>query len=244
MSFSISPDEFSEFVRSRRSIRSFKPDPIPSEILNRILEDAKWAPSWTNTQPYFLAIASGETTKRLAKEYLQLFDDSLPAQHGSKRAMVKMYLTGKGKPSWDYRTTIPYPEVLTPYRRKTGADLYALLGIDRKDRKARDAAWRRNFEFFGAPTVIFVFVHDGLKQFAAQDAGFMEQTLMLSALANGLGTCAQGAIATWAGPVRKEFDIPEGYKFITAISIGYPDNHIVNTFNAGRREIDRQEKSF
>ena len=71
----------------------------------------------------------------------------------------------------------------------------------------------------------------------------MEQTLMLSALANGLGTCAQGAIATWAGPVRKEFDIPEGYKFITAISIGYPDDHIVNTFNAGRREIDRQEKS-
>jgi nitroreductase len=244
MSFSISPDEYSEFVRSRRSIRSFKPDPIPSEILNRILDDAKWAPSWTNTQPYFLAIASGETTKRLAKEYLQLFDDSLPAQHGSKWAMVKMYLTGKGKPSWDYRTTIPYPEVLTPYRRKTGADLYALLGIDRKDRKARDAAWRRNFEFFGAPTVIFVFVHDGLKQFAAQDAGFMEQTLMLSALANGLGTCAQGAIATWAGPVRKEFDIPEGYKFITAISVGYPDDHIVNTFNAGRREIDRQEKSF
>lgn len=242
MAKSISPQDFSEFVRSRRSTRSFKSDPIPDDVLQRVLEDAKWAPSWTNTQPYFLAIASGEATKRLSEEYLQLFDDSVPAQSGNKWEIIKMYLTGKGKPSWDYRTTLPYPEVLTPYRRKTGHELYTLLGIDRKDRKARDAQWRRNFEFFGAPTVIFVFVHHGLKQFAAQDAGLMEQTLMLSALANGLGTCAQGAIATWAGPVRKEFDIPEGYKFITAISIGYPDDHIINTFNPGRRTIDRQEK--
>lgn len=242
MTNSINPEAFSEFVRTRRSIRKFKSDPIPPEILQRILDDAKWAPSWTNTQPYFLAIASGDVTKRLSKEYLQLFDDSIPAQHGSKWAILKMYLTGKGKPSWDYRTTLPYPEVLTPYRRKTGHELYTLLGIDRKDKKSRDAQWRQNFEFFGAPTVIFVFVHHGLKQFAAQDAGLMEQTLMLSALANGLGTCAQGAIATWAGPVRKEFDIPDGYKFITAISIGYPDDHIINTFNPGRRDIDRQEK--
>ncbi|MEN9693109.1 MAG: hypothetical protein RLZZ330_753 [Actinomycetota bacterium] len=242
MTSSINPDAFSELVRSRRSVRSFKADPIPDEVLQRVLSDAKWAPSWTNTQPYFLAIASGDLTKRLSEEYLQLFDDSVPAQSGNKWEIIKMYLTGKGKPSWDYRTTLPYPEVLTPFRRKTGHELYSLLGIDRKDRKARDAQWRRNFEFFGAPTVIFVFVHHGLKQFAAQDAGLMEQTLMLSALANGLGTCAQGAIATWAEPVRKEFDIPDGYKFITAISIGYPDDHIINTFNPGRREIDRQEK--
>jgi nitroreductase len=191
----ISPEEFSDFIRTRRSIRSFKSDPIPPDVLDRILADAKWAPSWTNTQPYFLAIASGEVTKRLSKEYLELFDQSIPAQHGSKWAIIKMYLTGKGKPSWDYRTTLPYPEVLVPYRRKTGFELYSLLGIERGDRKGRDAQWRRNFEFFGAPTVIFVFVHDGLKQFAAQDAGLMEQTLMLSALVNGIGTCAQGAIS-------------------------------------------------
>jgi nitroreductase len=242
MTHNISPEEFSDFIRTRRSIRSFKSDPIPTDVLDRILADAKWAPSWTNTQPYFLAIASGQVTKRLSKEYLKLFDQSIPAQHGSKWAIIKMYLTGKGKPSWDYRTTLPYPEVLVPYRRKTGFELYSLLGIERGDRKGRDAQWRRNFEFFGAPTVIFVFVHDGLKQFAAQDAGLMEQTLMLSALVNGIGTCAQGAIATWAGPVRAEFDIPEGYKFITAISMGYPDGDIINTFNPGRREIDHLEK--
>lgn len=234
-----SPDDFSEFVRSRRSIRSFKPDPIPEDLLNRILEDAKWGPSWTNTQPYFLAIASGDKVKRISEKYLQLFDDSLDAQHGKRFAKLKMFLTGKGKPDGDYKTYLPYPEELKPYRNKTGKDLYALLGIGREDRKARDAHWRKNFEFFGAPTVIFVFVHDGLKQFAAQDAGIMEQTLMLSAHANGLGTCPQGAIPTWASPVRAEFDIPKNYKFITAIAIGYPDESLINTFNPGRRDIDR-----
>ena len=239
MSPKISPNDFSEFVRSRRSIRSFKPEPIPEELLQRVLEDAKWGPSWTNTQPYFLAIASGEKRDRLAAAYLKLFDESLDVQHKKKFAFVKMFFSGKGKPDGDYKTYLPYPEELKQYRTKTGVGLYSLLGIARDDRKARDAQWRKNFEFFGAPTVIFVFVHDGLKQFAAQDAGIMEQTLMLSALANGLGTCPQGAIPTWASPVRAEFDIPKNYKFITAIAIGYPTDDVINTYNPGRREIDR-----
>jgi nitroreductase len=239
MSHSITPEEFAEFVRSRRSVRSFKPDAIPQEVLDRVLEDAKWGPSWTNTQPYFIAIASGEKRDRISNAYLKLFDQSLDAQHGKRFAIVKMFLTGKGKPDGDYKTYLPYPEELKPYRNKTGFELYKLLGIAREDRKSRDAQWRRNFEFFGAPTVIFVFVHDGLKQFAAQDAGIMEQTLMLSAHANGLGTCPQGAIPTWASPVRAEFEIPKHYKFITAISIGYPDDDIINTFNPGRRDIDK-----
>ena len=85
----ISGDEFSEFVKSRRSIRDFKPDPIPDEILNRILDDAKWAPSWTNTQPYFLAIASGEKKDRIKAAYLKKYDESLPIQRREKFSKLK-----------------------------------------------------------------------------------------------------------------------------------------------------------
>jgi nitroreductase len=238
VSHSINGENFSEFVRSRRSIRNFKPDPIPEEILNRILDDAKWAPSWTNTQPYFFAIATGEKRDRISRAYLELFDKSLDVQHGKRFAKLKMFLTGVAKPDGDFDTTKPYPDVLVPYRRKTGHDLYSWIGIDRKDRKGRDEQWRKNFEFFGAPVVIFVFIHDGLKQFAAQDAGIVEQTLMLSAHANGVGSCAQGALATWGSPVRAEFDIPKDYKFISGISLGYANDDRINSFNAGRRDID------
>lgn len=86
----------------------------------------------------------------------------------------------------------------------------------------------------GAPTAVFVFVHKGLGAFAVLDAGVMLQTLMLSAHAHGLGTCAQGALAMWAGPIRAEFDVPPPYALICGLSIGYPTDHPVNGFRPER----------
>lgn len=235
----ISPEDFSAFISSRRSTRDFKSDPIPNALLERVLSDAKWGASWTNTQPYFLAIASGEKRDRLAAAYLKLFDESLPLQHKQKLAWLKLLLFRRGYPDGDFKTWQTYPKELQPYRFKVGAGLYSHLGIARDDRASRDAQWRRNCEFFGAPTVMLVFVHEGLLPFSAQDAGIMLQSLMLSAHANGLSTCALGVLATWRSPADQEFEIPKGYKLITGLAIGYGSDAQINTFNAGRREIDR-----
>ena len=95
---------------------------------------------------------------------------------------------------------------------------------------------RRNFEFFGAPTVIFLFAHKGLREFSVLDTGIFLNTLMLSAHARGLATCAQGALATWAGPIRAEFKVPAPYQLICGVSIGYASDAAVNNFNPGRSE--------
>ena len=240
METSLDPTAFTALVRARHSTRDFRSDPVPEELLQRVLDDACWAPSWTNTQPYFLAIASGEVRDRLAAHYLRLFDASLPAQRGSKRALVRMLLTRRGYPDGDFRTWKRYPATLQPYRLKIGRELYEHLGIDRGDRAARDAQWRRNCEFFGAPSVAFVFAHRGLLPFSAQDAGLMLQTLLLSAQANDLATCPLGVLATWRTPVDAEFEIPEDYVLLTGVAIGYASDAPVNAFRAGRRPVDRQ----
>jgi len=49
--------DFSSLNKSRRSIRDFKKDPVPESVLKQILDDALWSPSWSNTHPYYLAIA-------------------------------------------------------------------------------------------------------------------------------------------------------------------------------------------
>ena len=238
---SLSPDDFSALVRARHSVRDFTAAPVPQDVLHRVLEDAKWAPSWTNTQPYFLAIASGDKTDRLRVRYLEAFDASLPVQHKKPLALLKMFLLRRGYPDGDFRTWRAYPKELQPYRMKVGRELYSHLGIGRADRAARDAQWRRNCEFFGAPVVMFVFAHEGLLPFSAQDAGLMLQTLMLSAQANGLGTCPLGVLATWRGPVDAEFEIPAHYKLLTGLALGYASDDPVNEFRAGRRSIDRVE---
>ncbi len=57
-----------EVIRNRRAVRQFKPDIIPDDILLKILEAARWAPSPFNTQPWeFIIIKDKETLKSIAK---------------------------------------------------------------------------------------------------------------------------------------------------------------------------------
>jgi nitroreductase len=224
----------SAVIRERRSVRDFLPDAIPGALLEAVLEDAGWAPSWSNTQPYRVAIATGELKERLKRELATRFDAGNRAAAGGWAAKLGMLLTRKGLPDGDFNTHFAYPEELLPARRATGFGLYRLLGIDRKDMDARNRQMRRNFEFFGAPAVMFLFVHRGLREFGVLDAGIWLQTVMLSAQAHGLGTCAQGALATWAGPAKQAFAVPKDYKLICGLSIGYASGAPVNTYNPGR----------
>lgn len=54
---------FLKLVKTRRSIRSFKADPIPDEYVERIIEAARWAPSGANSQPWEFIIVKGEQIK-------------------------------------------------------------------------------------------------------------------------------------------------------------------------------------
>lgn len=226
----------SELLRTRRSIRDFRPDPVDPALLAAILDDAGQAPSWSNTQPYRIAVATGDLRNRLAAELCERYDLAQRAQQGGWLGRLRLLLGRKGLPDGDFRTVFEYPVDLQARRRDTGFGLYQRLGIAREDRAARDAQMRRNFEFFGAPVVVFLFVHRGLREFSALDAGLWLQSLMLSAHAHGLGSCAQGALATWAGPVRAAFDIPEPYRLLGGVSLGHPSSHPVNRYNPGRAD--------
>lgn len=227
----------STLIRSRRSVRDFLPDPIPPSVLDAVLADANWAPSWSNTQPYRVAVATGAVRDRIAAQLCDSFDRGMAAQNGGAWAKLKLLVTRRGLPDGDFKTQFDYPEDLQPRRRDTGRGLYQLLGIDRHDIAARDRQMRRNFEFFGAPTALFLFAHKGLHEFSVLDAGIWLQTLMLSAHAHGLATCAQGALATWAGPVRQAFSVPAPYQLTCGVSIGYASSHTVNQYNPGRGDV-------
>ncbi len=225
------PDDFSALIQARHSVRDFLPDAIPDEVLDAILDDARHAPSWSNTRPYCVALATGERLDRLRTSYVAAFDASLPLQHRKPSAMVKAVLTG-GLPDGDFKTWGRYPDDLRPRSVKVGVGLYQHLGIERGDREARDAQARRNCEFFGAPAVLWIFVHDQLLPFSAHDAGLMLQTLMLAAQARGVDSCALGVLTTWRGPVEAEFTIPPHYKLITGLALGCRSGDPVNDFRA------------
>jgi nitroreductase len=54
-----------EVIKERKSIRAFKPDPVPRDVLKQIVEQALRAPSWANTQPWEFAIVTGKQLKEV-----------------------------------------------------------------------------------------------------------------------------------------------------------------------------------
>jgi nitroreductase len=231
-------EEFSHFLASRRSTRDFLSTPIPQEVLDQILTDALTAPSWSNTRPFKVAVASGDVRDRISQEFLARWGVLSKIMRKGFINKLRIIYSRYGLPTSNRRIAKPYPAELKPRAERVGKDLYELFGVQRGDRDARDKQWAKNYSFFGAPVELFVFVHKSLRIYAASDAGLMMQNLMLSAHAHGLGTCAQGAVGIWEDVVRKEFEISKDYRLLCGIAIGYPSDSTVNNFGAHRIGID------
>jgi len=101
--------------------------------------------------------------------------------------------------------------------------LFKVMGITREDKVERNAAFMRNFTFFDAPHVAFLFIPQeyGLRE--ATDIGMYAQSLMLSLTAHGLGSCPQTSLGFHADLVRKTLGVDEGFKLLFGISFGYID---------------------
>ena len=225
---------FRAFIASRRSTRDFLPTAIDPTVVDQLITDGLTAPSWSNTRPYMVAVASGQVRDRISADLLKRWNAAAGLRSGSIVDKIKFVFRPYAWPQSDYPMISAYPAELQPRSRKVGKDLYGLLGVARGDKKARDDQWANNYKFFGAPVEVFVFIHKGLGAFAANDAGLFAQNLMLSAHAQGLGTCAQGAVAIWSNAVRREFKVPKDYKLIYGIAIGYATDAPVNGFQAER----------
>jgi nitroreductase len=230
----ISASQFSEFLASRRSTRDFLSTSIPPEILNQILTDALTAPSWSNTRPYKIAIATGDVRDRISKEFQDRWSFLAYNLKRGLRGKLAIALNRKVLPSSNRIASKPYHPDLMPASKRIGKELFKQIGIARDDKKARDDWWARNYDFHGAPTEIFVYFHKSLGIFAASDAALMMENLTLSAHAHGLGICMQGAVSVWDDVVRKEFDIPKNYHLLCGIAIGYPSDAPINNFKAHR----------
>lgn len=232
------PENFSKFLASRRSTRDFRPTPVSPELLETILADCLTAPSWSNTRPFKVAIASGDIRDRISAEFLSRWGVLSKIMRKGFLNKLRILYSRYGLPTSNFLVAKPYPADLKPRAERVGREMYEHFGVARGDRTARDEQWARNYSFFGAPVELFIYVHKSLGIYAASDAGLMMQNLMLSAHSHGLGTCAQGAVAIWDDVVRKEFDIPKDYRLLCGIAIGYPSDSPVNDFNAHRLDLE------
>ena len=206
-------------LEGRHSCRGFRPDPLPRDLIERILLAAQRTPSWCNAQPWRLVIASGAATEALRTALLA----QLP---GSER-----------RP--DFAFPAGYPGIYDERRRECGYQLYDAVGVARGDRVASAAQARENFRFFGAPHVAIVTTPAVLGTYGAVDCGAYVTAFMLAAQALGVASIAQAALATQAPFLRAHLGLPEDRQVVCGISFGLEDaGHPANAFRTGRATLD------
>ncbi|MFT4287940.1 nitroreductase [Nocardioides sp.] len=215
--------DFATLMKTRWSCRGYRPDPVPEELLTRILDTARRTGSWCNVQPWHVYLLRGEATGWLARE----LTEHVAAHPATEDQTPDLPLPGE------------YAGVHLDRRRAAGYALYQSLGIERSDYDARAAAMLDNYSFFGAPVAMVVTVARSQGAYAAADAGAFVANLMNAALDEGLGTIAQGAIGVYAGTVRKLLELPDEEAVLCGIALGYPDeDHPSNRFRTERASLD------
>jgi len=214
--------ELNEAILNRRSIRLFLPDPVPRETITKIVDMARWVPSWGNTQPWEIVVADGETTKTLSQAF---------------EAEVR-----KGNPPRpDMTMPIDFPE---PYKGRymgLGRTLLTSMGITRDDAEARSRHWINMYHFFGAPACIYFVIDKALnEQYSCLDLGFVGVTICHLAVQEGLGTIFLAASMHYPDIVRSVLHIPDTKKIVIGLAIGTP--HPTDPASVFRSERDPVEK--
>ncbi|TNC81561.1 MAG: nitrobenzoate reductase [Oleiphilus sp.] len=230
--------EFEEVLSARKSTRAFTDQDVSDALLQELLQEALTAPSSTNTQAYRVAVATGHLKEKISEALTAKYDRAMWVQKQKFPVKLVAGALGGVMPNGDFKPDMNYPPELKKRAIECGKGLYGTLGIERHDREGRNRQMRKNFEFFDAPVELFLFIHGERGVYSALDGGIFLQTLMLAAANRGLGTCAQASVAMWGGTVRRFFDIEHDYKLVCGLSLGYPAEDIVNTFQPEKRRVE------
>lgn len=195
-----------EAVTTRRAVRGFTDEPVPVDVLERVLAGAAWSPSGSNLQPWHLYAVTGEPLEQLRK--------------------VSTERVANGEP-WDEREFEMYPPTMkSPYgerRSAFGKERYSALGIVREDWEARQRAAIANWDCFGAPAALFCYIDRDLGMPQWADVGMYLQTVMLLLRAEGLHSCPQMAWSQVRKTVADIVSPPDELMLFCGMSIGYED---------------------
>jgi len=213
-----------EALENRSSKRAYTDKKIPKETLEKILSAAGMTPSGANMQPWIsYAVSNSETLKKVGDAVIAKMDEGIQNDQFIQYYPVK----------W----TNPFKK----RRIVTGAGLYKLMEVDRKDNETRIQMWKDNFRWFGAQTVIFVFTDkaniDG-SQGVLIDTGAYMQSIMLAAQEFGIDSCPQGSTTEFGKVVAEALETPDNLALLYSVVLGYEDKEAkINSYQPARVKL-------
>lgn len=205
-----------EAVKARRSVRAFKPDPVPMDVLKGLMEQALRGPSWANTQPWQFAFVTGEPLKQIKEGFVANADKTPTPDIARPYAFPEPFLS----------------RLPSHHRQQTPEEKKAHLV--------------KNYTLYGAPVVLYLLVQrnffyqdKGINAWSLYDCGGVMQNFMLLAADAGIGTVVQAQAVTFPDVIRKATGIPDDQLIAIGVAVGYPDEAAVAAVpRSGREPVD------
>lgn len=214
--------EIIEAIKTRKSIRDFKDDLIPQTVIREILEVSCRAPSAMNSQPWEFTVITKETL------------DSI------KRATIEKLKGGETPHAEHSFAGWPRESVYRQRQVELGREIFRVMEIKKEDSGKRSQWMERGFRYFNAPVAIIICVDRMLAEGTPIfDIGAVTQTICLTALHYGIGTCIANQGVMYPEILREFCNISEDKQIIIAIALGYPNwDFPANQLETGRESVD------
>ena len=213
---------YEDVVRGRRSIRGYRPDPVPKQLIREIIEIAMRAPSSHNTQSWNFYVLTGAPLDRI------------------RAGNTERNLAGVPH-SREFRMRDEADPVHRERQIDIAKQLFGAMGIERHDKEKRLDWVMRGFRQFDAPVSIVITydrtVHGS--DIAPFDCGAVANALVNAAWARGLGCVINSQGIMQSPVVREHAGIANDQVIMMCIAMGYPDHTFpANGVVSRRKSVD------
>ena len=198
--------QFDDVVFGRRSIRGYKPDPVPRHVIEEVLALAMRAPTSMNTQPWHFYVITGEPLDRI------------------RAGNTERNLAGVPH-SREFRIGQPFAGKHRERQIGVAKQLFSAMGIARDDKDARQDWVMRGFRQFDAPVCVIITYDRDLhgSDDTPFDCGGVANALVNAAWSRGLGTVINSQGIMQSPVVREHAGIAADQVIMKSIALGWPD---------------------
>ncbi len=204
-------------ITERKSIRAFKPDPVPKEKVEEILQWVTNAPSAINLQPWEFFVVMNEEKERLSRRLVKSYrEKQISCSPGNVKPLADEF-TKRGVQSF---------QLMDPYLKEMGKDFNAFIN-------------EGSCNFYGAPVAVILCLDNAFSKARLVDIGVALGYFVLVAQASGLATCPVGLINAYEDDIKETLDIPDNKEVVIGVALGHPDwDSPVNRFKTPREGLD------
>ncbi|WP_374575778.1 nitroreductase [Phenylobacterium sp.] len=213
---------YDDVVLGRRSIRGYKPEPVPKDLIKEVIALAMRAPSSLNTQPWNFYVVAGDVLDRI------------------RAGNTERNLAGVPD-SREFRSHGAYEGAHRERQIEIAKQLFAAMGIERHNQEQRKDWVLRGFRQFDAPVSIVVTydrsIHGG--DIGPFDCGAVTNALVNAAWSRGLGCVINSQGIMQSPVVREHANIPDDQVIMICVAMGWPDDSFpANAVVSHRKSVD------